>query len=358
LGISRGRNTDVVWHVSLQDSPQNTRCTSYTYSPYSFKHPETNRKGTYYWGGGPFQNGTTALNASWYAGFDPKVFGFVDIGSRTFNPEPDRPLNKSPKRTYYVNASLRLAKLIDSIYEKYPNDTVAVVSHSQGTMIAALAMLYVKRVPDTLFLCNSPYCFEDKGVDGVAMGGNAPTARSRVKTFFNILDKFKESQSDVERKITEEQLEGVGAWLDIKTLERSDGRVLENERETDGPQIDPVASLDYQLGQCAKWKPTVSTEQPVPGVEDHHNHGRLFVYCSPHENEHLYVGRRLSAPKGQQGNVYLASMYDVSRDIPIGGDQQAMAGYVQAVDPNTLPLTTESPSGSTKWVCGAPQLTE
>jgi hypothetical protein len=50
------------------------------------------------------------------------------------------------------------------------------------------------------------------------MGGNAPTARSRVKTFFNILDKFKESQSDVERKITEEQLEGVGAWLDIKTL--------------------------------------------------------------------------------------------------------------------------------------------
>ena len=258
-------------------------CTSYTYSPYSFKHPETNRKGTYYWGGGPFQNGTTALNASWYAGFDPNVFGFVDIGSRAINPEPDRPLNKSPKRTYYVNASLRLAKLIDSIYEKYPNDTVAVVSHSQGTMIAALAMLYVKRVPDTLFLCNSPYCFEDKGVDGVAMGANAPTARSRVKTFFNILDKFKESQSDVERKITEEQLEGVGGWLDIKTLERSDGRVLENERETDGPQIDPVAALDYQLGQCAKWKPTVSTEQPVPGVEDHHNHGRLFVYCSPHD---------------------------------------------------------------------------
>jgi len=48
----------------------------------------------------------------------------------------------------------------------------------------------------------------------------------------------------------------------------------------------------------------------------------------------------------------------VSRDIPIGGDQRAMAGYVQAVDPNTLPLATKSPSGSTKWVCGAPQLTE
>ncbi|CAM3051897.1 T6SS effector phospholipase Tle3 domain-containing protein [Burkholderia ubonensis] len=32
-----------------------------------------------------------------------------------------------------------------------------------------------------------------------------------------------------------------------------------------------------------KWSPSVSTEQPVPGQEDHRNHGRLFVYCSPHD---------------------------------------------------------------------------
>ncbi|MGA7812260.1 T6SS effector phospholipase Tle3 domain-containing protein [Caballeronia sp.] len=257
--------------------------TSYTYYPYSFKRPDTNLKGTYYWGGGPFQNGTTALNASWYDGFDPKVFGFVDVGSRTFNPEPDRPLNKSPKRTYYVNASLRLAKLIDSIYEKYPNDTVAVVSHSQGTMIAALAMLYVKQLPDTLFLCNSPYSFEDKGVDGITMGGNAPTAASRVKTFFNILDRFKESQGDVERKITEEQLEGVGGWLDIETQESKDGRSMAETKETDGPSIDSEPSFDYKVDQSVKWKPTIATEEPVPGKEDHHNHGRVFVYCSPHD---------------------------------------------------------------------------
>ena len=259
-------------------------CTSYTYFPYSFKHPETNRKGTYYWGGGPFQNGTTALNMSWYDGFDPMVLGgMVNIGSPWINPERDRPLNKAPKRTYYVNASMRLAKLIDSIYEKYPNDTVAVVSHSQGTMVAALAMLYVKQVPDTLFLCNSPYCFQDKGVDGVAMGGKAPTERSRVRTFFNILERFKQSQSDSERKTTEQQLEGVGGWLDIKTQERTDGPTVSKAGEEDGLKNDPVPSSECQLGARMKWSPCVPTERPVPDHEDHHNHGRLFVYCSPHD---------------------------------------------------------------------------
>ncbi|WP_198432450.1 hypothetical protein [Burkholderia ubonensis] len=250
---------------------------SYTYPSYSFKRPGTCVKGTYYWGGGPFQNGTTALNMSWHKGFDPKVLGVVDIGSPHINPERDRPLNEAPERTYYVNASKRLAKLIDTIYEKYRDDTVAVVSHSQGTMVAALAMLYVDRVPDTLFLCNSPYCFEDKVIDGVTMGNEAPTARSRVRTFFNILDRFKASQSDSARKTTETQLEGVGGWLDIET------QAVSTAGEADGPGNDPASSTECEPGARMKWSPSVSTEQPVPGQEDHRNRGRLFVYCSPHD---------------------------------------------------------------------------
>ncbi|WP_232442336.1 T6SS effector phospholipase Tle3 domain-containing protein [Burkholderia ubonensis] len=256
---------------------------SYTYPPYSFKSPGTCVKGTYYWGGGPFQNGTTALNMSWHKGFDPKVLGGIDIGSPHINPERDRPLNEAPKRTYYVNASKRLAELIDTIYEWYPDDTVAVVSHSQGTMVAALAMLYVERVPDTLFLCNSPYCFEDKVIDGVTMGNEAPTARSRVRTFFNILDLFKASQSDSARKTTEKQLEGVGGWLNIRTQERTDGQAASTAGEADGPGNDPASSTECEPGARMKWSPSVPTEQPVPGQEDHRNHGRLFVYCSPHD---------------------------------------------------------------------------
>jgi hypothetical protein len=198
--------------------PQRGAPSTYDYKPYSFKDKANNKPGKYYWGGGPFQNGTTALNPFWYDGFDPKLLGGAfDASSPLINPERDRPLNKSPKRSYYVNASLRLAKLIDAIYDKHPNDTVAVVSHSQGTMVAALAMLQVKHLPDALFLCNSPYCFEDKFLDGVAYGRKSPTQRSRIRTFFNILERFKSSQSDTARKTTERQFEGVGGWLDIKT---------------------------------------------------------------------------------------------------------------------------------------------
>lgn len=257
--------------------------TTYTYHPYSFKHPETNRKGTYYWGGGPFQNGTTALNMFWHEGFDPKVLGVVDVGSPGINPERDRPLNEAPKRTYYVNASLRLAKLIDTIYEQYPNDTVAVVSHSQGTMVAALAMLYVKQVPDALFLCNSPYSFEDKGIDGVVMGGQAPTTRSRIKTFFNILERFQQAQGNTACKTTERQLEGVGGIFDLKTPLHPDGSPMSADEHMEALLSKPYSAEAYQAGRRLKWCPAIAAENPVPGQEDHCNHGRLFVYCSPHD---------------------------------------------------------------------------
>jgi len=88
---------------------------AYSYRPDSYDPPKQNvRGGTYYWGGGPFQNGTSALSMSWYDGFDPKLWG-INIGSPVINPERDRPLNACRPRTYYVNASKRLAKLIDAI---------------------------------------------------------------------------------------------------------------------------------------------------------------------------------------------------------------------------------------------------
>jgi pimeloyl-ACP methyl ester carboxylesterase len=183
------------WRVPLktrvEQSFGDSSSVPYKYPSYSYKELSKNLCGkTYYWGGGPFQNGTTALNMSWYDGFDPKVWG-INIGSSAINPERDRPLNACPKRTYYVNASKRLAKLIDTIYEAHPNDTIAVVSHSQGTMIASLAMFYVKKVPDTLLLCNSPYRLTQTRLDNIQMGNAAPTTKARVKTFFNLLQRFK-----------------------------------------------------------------------------------------------------------------------------------------------------------------------
>jgi pimeloyl-ACP methyl ester carboxylesterase len=276
--------------VKFDDASDPNSSVAYSYHPYSHHYPEgkpdepvpiePNIKGaTYYWGGGPFQNGTTSLNMSWYEGFDPQ--GVIDEGSRFFNPEVDRPLYKSPPRTYYAHASKRLADLIDSIYEKYPNDTVAVVSHSQGTMIALLAMLYVKRVPDTLFVCNSPYQMEDIMLDDIAMGGQAPTSRSHVKTFFNVLDRFQK----VKRTPSEEELDGVGGLVDPAPPATEGTRAVDGKGEKqDGPLEDRPMLADVPEPVCQiPWSPSLPTEEPVPGSEDHHNHGRLFVYCSPHD---------------------------------------------------------------------------
>jgi pimeloyl-ACP methyl ester carboxylesterase len=245
----------------------------YEYQSYSYKDATRNKKGnTYYWGGGPFQNGTTALNMSWYDGFDPKVWG-INIGSPAINPERDRPLNACPKRTYYVNASKRLAKLIDTIYEAHPNDTIAVVSHSQGTMIASLAMFYVKKVPDTLLLCNSPYRLTRTRLDNVQMGNAAPTTKARVKTFFNLLQRFKDYQGSpaAETKVTPGQLQGVGGWLARPGLESSGEYVLSENLELVSTRI--------------KWTPSDPRETPDPGdkASSHDNRGRVFIYCSPHD---------------------------------------------------------------------------
>lgn len=256
---------------------------AFNYFPYSFEHPETNTPGTYYWGGGPFQNGTTALNMSWYDGFNPKIAGFFDTSSPYVIKERDRPLNEAPKRTYYVNASQRLADLIDSIYNEYPGDTVTVVSHSQGTMVALLAMLLVKRVPDTLFLCNSPYSFDDKITDAIAYGDKSPTSGSRVRTFYNVLERFKQSQALASQKTTEEQLKGVGGWLLETEPQVLDGRSIAPNGEIDGPKSDVPPRPECPLDAGVMWTPSFPAEEPVPGVEDHHNHGRVFVYCCAHD---------------------------------------------------------------------------
>ncbi|WP_332382688.1 hypothetical protein [Burkholderia ambifaria] len=259
---------------------------AYSYKPNSYDPPRPNIKGNvYYWGGGPFQNGTSALSMSWYDGFNPVVWG-VNIGSPTINPERDRPLNACPKRTYYVNASKRLAKLIDTIYEKYPNDTIAVVSHSQGTMIASLAMFYVKKVPDTLFLCNSPYRLSETALDDFQMGSQAPTTKARVNTFFNMLDRFKAAQADTPSKVSAKQLQGVGGWFDAAVLaahEKSTAPDAGDEEES--PADDDILVLDDPADAQVQWSPSIAMEDPVPGKEElsHHNHGRVFVYFSPHD---------------------------------------------------------------------------
>jgi len=113
------------------------------------------------WGGGPFQNGTLGL---WQMFRKDKGF---TLDAQKLNPITDRYLTEAPPRSYYVHAARRLAYLVATIRKNSPQETVNIVSHSQGTMVAMLAVLLLKeqgvRAPEALFVCNSPYSLNPPG---------------------------------------------------------------------------------------------------------------------------------------------------------------------------------------------------
>ncbi|RQU45546.1 DUF3274 domain-containing protein [Burkholderia cenocepacia] len=203
----------------------------------------TNKEeGPWYWGGGPFQNGTNNLQQLWsYAGFRRHVLKF-DMES--LNTEADRQLQDAPPRTYYAHAAQRLADLIDRIRNECPRDTVTVMSHSQGTMIALAATALCKtRAPDAVFVMNSPYALDDKITDALACGAERPTPDARVNTFRNIANRIKQ-----------------------------DKREMDEERMM---QLQCGASEDMDF-----WRPD---NRRKSGIHERDNHGRLYVYFTPHD---------------------------------------------------------------------------
>lgn len=198
--------------------------------------------GPWFWGGGPFQNGTNNLQQLWSElGFKRHIYGF-DMES--LNTEADRQLRDAPPRTYYAHSAQRLAKLIDTIRNKCPRDTVTVMSHSQGTMIAmAATALCTTRAPDALFVMNSPYALDDKITDALACGPDRPTEAARVNTFRNVALRIKQDR----RVMTEAQMQ----------------------------QLQCGASEDMDF-----WRPDNKRRS---GIHERDNHGRLYVYFTPHD---------------------------------------------------------------------------
>ncbi|TCW77439.1 hypothetical protein C5O80_34270 [Burkholderia sp. SRS-46] len=198
--------------------------------------------GPWFWGGGPFQNGTNNLLQLWSeAGFERHIVGF---DMERLNTEADRQLQDSPPRNYYAHAARRLADLIDMIRTECPRDTVTVMSHSQGTMIAmAATALCTTRAPDALFVMNSPYALDDKITDALACGADRPTTEARVNTFQNIALRIKRDK----RVMTEAQIR----------------------------QLQCGASEDMDF-----WRPDNKRQS---GVHERDNHGRLYVYFTPHD---------------------------------------------------------------------------
>jgi pimeloyl-ACP methyl ester carboxylesterase len=108
--------------------------------------------------GGFFVNATNNLEAMYGEGFKPNW--------KTAAVEHAKPNNyllfaNAPLRHYFVFAAHRLAMLVREIRRVSPDETITLMGHSQGTLIALLAQALLvdqgQRCADTLILVDSPY---------------------------------------------------------------------------------------------------------------------------------------------------------------------------------------------------------
>ncbi|MDY3581971.1 hypothetical protein [Enterobacter hormaechei] len=213
---------------------------------YDLTPEQRKSKGPFYWGGGPFQNGCNQLVSLWSdKGFDnwPSALGIpVPFSTQLLNGERDRLLTAAPPRHYYAHAAGRLAKLIKTIRDKHPEDTVTVLSHSQGTMIALAAAAI--EAPDALFVMNSPYALDNEMTTYISYPMNEIISKeAREATFADIVRKVAENKIRLKKQGCEGLLVGAS----------SDGE---------------------------SWSPAEKTHSGVP---ERDNHGTTWIYCNPHD---------------------------------------------------------------------------
>ncbi|MGV3347119.1 hypothetical protein ACGVWS_15840, partial [Enterobacteriaceae bacterium LUAb1] len=213
---------------------------------YDLTPEQRKSKGPFYWGGGPFQNGCNQLVSLWSdKGFDnwPSALGIpIPFSTQLLNGERDRLLTAAPPRYYYAHAAGRLAKLIKTIRDKHPEDTVTVLSHSQGTMIALAAAAI--EAPDALFVMNSPYALDNEMTTYISYPMDEIISKeAREATFADIVKKVAENKNRLQRQGNERLLAGIC----------SDGE---------------------------SWTPDGKTHG---GIAERDNHGTTWIYCNPHD---------------------------------------------------------------------------
>lgn len=242
-------------------------------------------KGPWFWGGGPFQNGTNNLASLWSEhGFNQKMryLGFFGVEVQTFAPDFDRLLTSAPPRKYYAHAAQRLAGLLDLIREKYPSDTVSVISHSQGTMIALAATALAKQAPDSLFILNSPYAMSTKTADYFSLPDKELLSdRAREQTLEAIINKVAERAGMLPADKYPELFVGKSADNQPWTPAISHKSELLQTTITTTAEYDYVSSgQTYPSVVKAPRKETTTSER---WIHERDNHGRFYIHCNPHD---------------------------------------------------------------------------
>lgn len=149
-------------------------------------------------GGGTFNNATTSIPLMFGEGF------YSSVGNRTAKKvgvfDQYQFSGASPHRRYMVLAAERLAMLVREIRTQAPNDTITIIGHSQGTMVALLAQAMLAdggpptvalppaRRADTLILVDSPYSLREPALETIAQPRRPRySARGKINTLVNIV---------------------------------------------------------------------------------------------------------------------------------------------------------------------------
>ncbi|MGY4566242.1 T6SS effector phospholipase Tle3 domain-containing protein [Erwinia sp. TECH1] len=244
--------------------------------------PEALReKGPWFWGGGPFQNGTNNLVSLWSdTGFNERM-RYLGVEVQTFAPDFDRLLKTAPPRKYYAHAARRLADLLNSIRETYPQDTVSVISHSQGTMIALAATLLADKAPDSLFILNSPYAMSTKVTDYFSLPDKELLSdRAREQTLEAIIKKIAERATALPAykyiDLCVGQSEDKQPW----TPAISHKSKIPLTSITYTPDGIESSGVNYPAVKTKMRKDVTTSDRWIP---ERDNHGRLYIYCNPHD---------------------------------------------------------------------------
>lgn len=215
------------------------------------------------WGGGPFQNGTSALPYMWGEGVDDRVFWWLYAN---MFPVDGREVYASPPRAYFALAAHRLKELIKAIRDKQSDCPITVVCHSQGNMVTLAAALLGNRegaLADSYVLCNPPYSLESLGMDKLVNDDS----KSATGQFGSV--------SSADRKTTFKNF--LNAVKARATMTRASQSLADINRYHEFK--DPAnGELAFRLQDY----PASPASPPQPGI-DRDNRGHVFLYCNPHD---------------------------------------------------------------------------
>lgn len=215
------------------------------------------------WGGGPFQNGTSALPYMWGKGLDDRLFWWIYANML---PVEGRDVYACPPRTYYAHAAHRLKELIKAIRKKQPDCPITVVCHSQGNMVtlgAAMLGIADGALADTYILANPPYNLDSSTMDalsnseGFNFEGNAGgvTSEARQETFKNFLQAVVDRFNKAHQKLED----------------------INDRQHSQDPETGKDLFVLNDMGDAS------DTPYPYVQGEDRDNRGRVFLYCNPHD---------------------------------------------------------------------------